>query len=80
MAHTFALECPCYILEKIRGTAAFICLSLYLAGIIDSKTAQKNFGSGNVMIVAGLWIAGDAMFSKVACHDYSQGLRQKEAA
>ncbi|MBR1657250.1 MAG: SLC13/DASS family transporter [Synergistaceae bacterium] len=46
----------------IPFTAAFICLSLYLAGIIDSKTVLKNFGSGNVMIVAGLGIVGDAMF------------------
>ncbi|MBR1895226.1 MAG: SLC13/DASS family transporter [Pyramidobacter sp.] len=46
----------------IPATAAFICLSLYLAGILDSKTVLKNFGSQNVMIVAGLGIVGDAMF------------------
>ena len=46
----------------IPATAAFICLSLYLAGIIDSKTVLKNFGSQNVMIIAGLGIVGDAMF------------------
>ncbi|MBQ9422727.1 MAG: hypothetical protein IJU32_04025, partial [Pyramidobacter sp.] len=40
----------------IPATAAFICLSLYLAGILDSKTVLKNFGSQNVMIVAGLGI------------------------
>ena len=46
----------------IPFTAALICLSLYLAGIVDAKTVLKNFGSGNVMIVAGLGIVGDAMF------------------
>ena len=46
----------------IPATAAFICLSLFLAGIIDSKTVLKNFGSANAMIVAGLGIVGDAMF------------------
>ena len=46
----------------IPFTAAFICLSLFLGGLIDSKTVMKNFGSANVMIVAGLGIVGDAMF------------------
>ena len=46
----------------LGATALFVTLSLYLAGIIDDKTALKNFSSENVMIIAGLGIVGEAMF------------------
>ncbi len=46
----------------LGATALFVDLALYLAGIIDGKTALKNFASENVMIIAGLAIVGEAMF------------------
>lgn len=46
----------------IPATSAFICLSLYLGGILNAKAVLSNFGSQNAMIVAGLGIVGDAMF------------------
>lgn len=47
---------------SLSATALFVCMSLYLAGVIDGKTALKSFASENVMIIAGLGIVGEAMF------------------
>lgn len=46
----------------ISATAVFVCVSLYAAGILTSKEALKDFGSENVMIIAGLGIIGEAAF------------------
>jgi di/tricarboxylate transporter len=46
----------------LGATALFVDLALYLGGIIDAKTALKDFSSQNVMIIAGLAIVGEAMF------------------
>lgn len=46
----------------LGATALFVDLALYLSGIIDAKTALKDFSSQNVMIIAGLAIVGEAMF------------------
>lgn len=46
----------------ISATAAFVCIALYVSGILDSKAALKNFASENVMIIAGLGIIGEAAF------------------
>lgn len=53
----------------IPATSAFICLSLYLGGLISAKTVLNGFGSANVMIIAGLGIVGDAMFRTGAAAD-----------
>ncbi len=47
---------------SLSATALFVCMSLYLGGVIDGKTALKSFASENVMIIAGLGIVGEAMF------------------
>lgn len=46
----------------LSATAAFVCIALYVSGILDSKAALKNFASENVMIIAGLGIIGEAAF------------------
>lgn len=60
----------------IPATAAFICLALFLGGVINSKEVLNNFGSANVMIVAGLGIVGDAMFRTGAAAEIGTFLKK----
>lgn len=46
----------------ISATAMLVCVALVVSGVLDSKTALKNFASENVMIIAGLGIVGEAAF------------------
>ncbi len=60
----------------LAATAIFVDLALYLAGIIDAKTALKDFASENVMIIAGLAVVGEAMFKTGAAAQIGVALKK----